>query len=179
MTLTETERALLVAGIAASATITVALLTALAAYLAMKRERRREVYSEAVRSAVSWKEMLYRVRRRSEGQEQDLISRFHELQDRLAYHQAWVGSDSEYMKRSYDRLVSEIKAKTQPLIAEAWTGTIRPVPGNAWPEDVHPDLSGLVDTFLEDVRGHLSPWPWRKLAVVCRNRKGANIDSRP
>lgn len=171
MKLTETERALLVAGIAAAATISVALFTALAAYLASKRERRRVLYSEAVKVAVGWKEMLYRVRRREAGQEPVLINRFHDLQDELAYYQAWIGSDSKYMKRSYDRFVAGVKQKTERLITQAWVDRVRPVPGNAQPGDEHPDLSDLTASFLEDVRSHLSPWPWRKLAAAWRNRQ--------
>lgn len=178
MNLSDTERALAVAGTAAAATIIVALLTVLAAYLAAKRERRRDIYSQAVRSAVAWKEMVYRLRRRTKGQERELIDHFHDLQDQLAYHQAWVGSDSRYMKRSYDKLVVGVKAKTEPLITAAWAAPVRPVPGNAEPGDDHPDLSDLVDKFLTDVRSHLSPWVWRKAAVAWRNRKGATVGDR-
>jgi hypothetical protein len=171
MKLTDTERALLVAGIAAAATVIVGLLAALAAYLASKRERRRDLYSEAVRAVVGWKEMVYRLRRREAGQERELINHFHTLQDQLSYYQAWIGSDSKYMKRSYDRLVKGVKDRTEKLITDAWKERIRAKPGNARPGDVHPELSDLVDSFLRDVRSHLSPWPWRKLAVWWRNRE--------
>lgn len=171
MKLTETERTLLVAGIAAAATISVALFTALAAYLASKREPRRVLYSEAVKAAVGWKEMVYRVRRREAGQERMLIDRFHDLQDELAYYQAWIGSDSKYMKRSYDRFVAGVKRKTEELITQAWADPVRPAPGNAQAGDEHPDLTGLIASFLEDVRSHLSPWPWPKVAAAWRNRQ--------
>src|SRR2546421_434960 len=92
--LTDSQRALVVAGIAALATLLVAILAALAAHFASKRERRRVLYSEAVRTAVGWKEMLYRLRRRQAGEERELIHRFHDLQDQLSYYQAWVGSES-------------------------------------------------------------------------------------
>jgi hypothetical protein len=93
--MTDTETTLLVAGIAAAASIVVALWAALAAYLAAKRQSRRATYSEAVRAAVGWKEMLYRVRRRETGQERKLIDYMHDLQDQLSYYQAWIGSESK------------------------------------------------------------------------------------
>lgn len=149
-----------------------AIIAALAAYLAHKRDRRRTLYSEATRAAVRWKEFLYRVRRREKGQERDLIQGFHGLQDELSYYQAWVGGDSKYMKRSYEKFVGEVKERTGKLIVAAWEEPIRAVPGNARPDDTHPDLSDVTDAFLKDVRSHLSPWPWRKLASAWRNRKG-------
>jgi hypothetical protein len=153
-------------------TVVVALLSALAAYLASKRERRRVLYSEAAQAILSWKEMLYRVRRRSDDQARDLISTFHDLQDKLTFYEAWIGSESKYMSRSYKRLVKAIKSKTESLIRDAWKQPTRKVPGDALPSDQHPDLSADVDSFLQDVRSHLSPLFWRKGALAYRNRRG-------
>jgi hypothetical protein len=154
----------------AATAVTVACLSALAAYLAGKRERRRALYSEAVKAAVAWEEMLFRVRRRSEGQERELVERFHDLQDDLTYHQAWVGSESKYIKRSYDKLIADVKSGTAELITKAWEQPLRPAPGNAFPGEEVPNVAPSVDVFLCDVRSHLSPWFWRKLAVAWRNR---------
>jgi hypothetical protein len=154
----------------AATAVAVACFSALAAYLAGKRERRRALYSEAVKAAVAWEEMLFRVRRRSAGEERELVDHFHELQDDLTYHRAWVGSESKYMKRSYDRLTTEVKRATAALITKAWAQPLRAPPGNALPDDEFPVLAPVVDGFLSDVRSHLSPWVWRKLAVAYRNR---------
>jgi hypothetical protein len=167
----DTTKAIVAASITAGVTLIVAITSLLAAYLASKRERRRTLYSEAVRSVLGWNEMVYRVRRRAPGQERELIERFHDLQDQLAFYRAWIGSESSIMKRSYDRLVTGVKTKTEPLITSAWSADVRAVPGNALPEDEHPELSDLTDSFLRDVRSHLSPWPWRKLSVRWRNRE--------
>lgn len=153
-------------------TVLVALLSALVAYLASKRERRRSLYSEAVQVIVGWKEMLYRVRRRSEDQVRDLVNAFHDRQDKLSYYQAWIAGESKYMSRSYARLVSGIKGETEALIEKAWGETGHPTPTKAGPDDGHPDISTYVDAFAKDLRSHLSPFPWRKLAVAYRNRKG-------
>lgn len=170
--LTETERALLVAMMAAFASISVAILTATAAYLSAKRERRRSLYGECVKAAIAWVELLYRVRRRGSADEaaSALDERFHEAQESLAYYSGWVGSDSKFMARSYRTLVSEVKAQTSTAIQDAW-GQEGRAPGSPPSEgDVHPDISAAVDRFLRDVRSHLSWQPWRKLAFAYRNR---------
>jgi len=153
-------------------TVVVALLSALAAYLASKRDRRRILYSEAIQAIVSWKEMLYRVRRRTDDQTGQLVAGFHELQDKLSYYQAWIGGESKYMDRSYARLVRGIKGETEALIRNAWDDPIRPAPGKALDGDGHPDISTYTDAFAADLRSHLSPLPWRRIAVAYRNRYG-------
>lgn len=177
--MTKAETALYVALIGATATILVAILGALATYFSAKRERRRLLYGEATKAAVGWKEQLYRIRRRQAGQEADLVASFHDLQDRLTYHQAWIGSESKYMQRSYDLLVALVKEKTEPLITQAWGEAIRPVPGNATAQDVHPDISAPTERFLLDVRSHLSPLFWRKWALRWRNRKDQHTKEMP
>lgn len=152
-------------------TVVVALLSALTAYLASKRERRRILYGEAVQAILGWKEMLYRVRRRNDDEARALISTFHDLQDKLTYYEAWIGSESKYISHSYRRLVKAVKSKTESPIRDAWKQPIRDIPGDALPTDEHPDVAAEVESFLMDVRSHLSPLFWRKLALACRNRK--------
>lgn len=166
------QTAILITSITASATLTAAFITAGVAYFANKRERRRLLYSEAVKAALAWKEMLYRVRRRGEGQERELIDLFHSRQDDLTYYRAWVGSESEAMQRSYDSLVKNVKKITEPLIQKAWQASIRPIPGDAVPGETHPDFDEQTDAFLADVRDHLSPKPWKKWQVKQRHPAG-------
>lgn len=158
--------------IAGSVALTVAVLSALSAYLAAKRQQRRVTYSEAVKAATAWTELLYRVRRRRRGQGPAIIELFHLAQENLAYYQAWVGAESPHMACSYRRLVTTVKAATEAEIQQAWQDPIRPIPGDALPNENHPDIDEAVGAFLKDVRSHLSPWPWRKLAMVRRNPKG-------
>lgn len=171
--LSDSGTSLVVALIAGVVAVTVAVLGALAAYLAGKRQQRRATYSEAVKAATAWTELLYRVRRRRKGRAPAIIELFHVAQDSLSYYQAWVGAESVYMARSYKRLVKSVKDATESEIQQAWKDAIRPVPGDALSGDVHPDVEETVGAFLKDVRSHLSPWPWRKIAMAWRNRKGA------
>ena len=160
-----------VALIATAATVAVAILSVLTAYLASKRDRRRSLYADAVQAIAGWKEMLYRVRRRGDDEGCKLVVSFHDLQDKLTYYQAWISADSKYMSRSYARLVRNIKGETEALITKAWADPVRPLPGNAKPEDVHPDIDQYLRDFGQDVRSHLSPLPWRKIALAWRNRE--------
>jgi hypothetical protein len=153
-----------------STTLLVAFLSALALYFSSKRDRRRALYSEAVQAILGWGEMLYRVRRRDRDQSRELISTFHDLQKKLSYYEAWIGSESIFMSRSYGRLIKAVKSSTEKLIQDAWKEEVRVVPGDAVPADEHPKLAGAVDDFLRDVRSHLSPFFWRKFALAFRNR---------
>jgi hypothetical protein len=159
----------------AATAVIVAILAALTAYMSAKREQRRALYSEAIKVAVGWEEMLFRVRRRREGQEQDLVDRFHELQDNLTYHRAWVGTDSKYMKLSYDALTGAVKSAMAEPIKQAWADGIRPIPGDAISSDSFPNVDAHLDRFLADVRSHLSPLPWRKIAVAKRHRSTPDV----
>lgn len=167
----QTDNSVLVAVIGGLATVCVAIIGVVVTYLASKRERRRQIYGEAVRWALSWEGLLYRIRRRTEDEAGSIIQRFHEVQDQVTYQRAWIASESRYMARSYDRLVEDVKRATEDLIREAWSGRVRPVPGNALPDDKHPNLSDATDRFMRDVRSHLSPMPWRRVAVWWRNRE--------
>jgi hypothetical protein len=143
---------------------TAALISTAAATARGPRERRRELYSRAFQDALAWREGLYRVRRRDNSPEQDreLVDRFHDLQERVDHHRAWLASESNFLARSYCRFVEHVKAECQPLIAAAWAS-----PGEAPSSPVHAGAlhpSGIDDQasrFLLDVRLHL----WSSLVI--------------
>lgn len=168
--LSDSETALLVAAVGAGVTILLALFGALVSFTHARSDRRRGVYSEATRSALAWTELLYRVRRRETGKEHDLIDKFHDAQEDLSFYTAWIGSDSVFVQRSFTRLVNAVKSETEPLIQAAWKEGPRKPPGDALPDDQHPNVTAAQNTFLKDVRAHLSVWPWSRLAVAWRNR---------
>lgn len=168
--LSEGELAVFIAVLTLTGTLLVAVIGAWATLASTKRENRRVLYSEAVRAALAWEEMVFRVRRRSEDQTQELIARFHKMQDDLAYYSAWIGSDSKSMRRSYQRLVGSVKSETEQLITRAWEEQLRKPPGNKLPDDAMPNLGDVTDPFLNDVRAHLSPWIWPRICVWHRNR---------
>ncbi|MCX4097389.1 hypothetical protein [Nocardia sp. alder85J] len=155
---------------AAISAVTVAVLSALFARVFARRDRRRQMYGEAFRAALEWREMLYRVRRRDNTDEGErvVIDKFHDLQERLDYYEGWIGSESKYMRRSYRKLIQEAKKATRALIRDAWDNPGKK--GNSDSNDEHPMISPEVqDGFLRDVRHHLSLQPWRWVLVTIRN----------
>ena len=59
------------AGIALVSAVLVALLSAFVARIFVGRDRRRQMYGEAFRVGLEWREMVYRVRRRDNSKEHD------------------------------------------------------------------------------------------------------------
>ena len=170
VSLTDNEVKLLVAATAVASAVTVAVLSAVLARVFAQRDRRRQMYGEAFRTALEWREMLYRVRRRDNTEDGDraVIDRFHDLQERLDYYEGWIGSESKYMRRSYQKLVRASKDATLSHIQAAWNTPGKK--GNADSSDSHPMADQAVrDGYLRDVRGHLSFQPWRWVFVAFRN----------
>lgn len=168
--LTAPQATIIAAGIALLSAVLVAVLSAFIARVFVGRDRRRQMYGEAFRVALEWREMVYRVRRRDNSKEHDrvLIDRFHDLQERLDYYEGWIGSESRYMRRSFERLVQSVKIATKDDLQAAWNARGRP--GNADPDGNRPTVpQSVTDSFLRDVRSHLSLQPWRWIAVWWRN----------
>jgi hypothetical protein len=169
MTLDDNDVKLIVAASAAVSAVSVAFISAALARVFAQRDRRRQMYGEAFRAALEWREMVYRIRRRDNTGEhaRELVDRFHDLQERLAFYEGWIGSESKFMRRSYQRLITAAKAATRYDLEQAWNTPGRI--GNADPKDHHPAIpQACRDDFLKDVRGHLSVW--RRPGVWKRNR---------
>jgi hypothetical protein len=170
MSVTDSEVKFIVAATAAISAVAVALLSASLARVFARRDRRRQMYGEAFRTALEWREMLYRVRRRDNTDEGNraVVDKFHDLQERLDYYEGWIGSESKYMRLSYQKLVAASKSVTISHIQAAWNTPGKK--GNADPNDVHPTVQESVrSAYLRDVRGHLSFQPWRWAFVAFRN----------
>jgi hypothetical protein len=164
--------------ITAAAGVLLAILRALALVVTGMRDRQRELYGNAYRVAMAWRQMLYRVRTRAPDSEHDLLERFDELQVEIDYYQGWTGSEGRSIGRSYARLVADIQEKTNPLIQLAWEMSDEErLAANRHRDDAgHPTTSLARDRFLKDVRNHLSPWLVPKLAVAWRNRGKLTAD---
>jgi hypothetical protein len=168
MDLSDNDVKLLVGASAAITAVAVAFISAALARVFAQRDRRRQMYGEAFRTALEWREMVYRVRRRDNTKEHDreLVDKFHDLQERLDYYEGWIGSESKFMRRSYSKLIRAAKDATREDLQDAWNRQGRT--GNAEPSDHHPEIDIAVkDRFLKDVRGHLSVW--RRPGVWKRN----------
>jgi hypothetical protein len=128
-----------------------------------KREdenRRREMYSNAYRAALEWCEAVYRVRRRKPDGSQDyeLVERFHELQERIAFYEGWLCTESEDLGRCYGEFRRSVMTECEPLLQDAWSRAGRR-PTDPTPDaEKHPDVSQAKADFAQAVRTHMAPW---------------------
>jgi hypothetical protein len=157
--------------IAAVSALTVALLNVLYSQWSSRVDRRRNLYSEAYKAAMAWVEMVYRVRRRSSDSEDDLVERFHDLQENIAFHEGWLATESPELARSYCKLIDAVRERASPLIRSAWSEDPRPRSQPSDDGDEHPDVQAARDAFLLDAQEHLSFWPWIRNRVKTRNPK--------
>ena len=166
---------LIVGAITAVSAITVLLLGSYLSHAHQRRAKRAEMYAEAFKTAVSWREMLYRVRRRERKPEAsaELVKLFHDLQEKINFYDGWISIESIYVHRSYCRLVKAVKSKTEDLLNEAWQKAPRAPSTPISDLEIHPDLREESYDFLWSVRAHLSPslFLWMKIALILRNRR--------
>lgn len=107
--------------------VLVAALTAAATMLVTRAgeatNRRRDRYAAAVETLVAWIEFPYRVRRRTDDEAETLHALAdlgHQLQERLACHQAWIATEHAELARVYERTRHEVAGVAGPAITEAW-----------------------------------------------------------
>lgn len=133
------------------------------------RDRRRTFYSEAYMEPLRWVELVYRVRRRTEGQTGELIDRFHAVQERTGFYRSWLATESPALARSYDRFVKTIGDATRPLLQQGWRE--EPIPPESGVQDIAMPsaVERAKESFLDDVAAHLSWNPGARLRFRRRN----------
>lgn len=137
------------------------------------RDRTRDLYSEAYKTALHWCEGIYRVRRRAANGSEDrmLVQHFHEMQERIAYYEGWLSMEAPEMGSAYRAFLRSVRAECLPLAQEAWSSPGHPPTEPTPTDDKHPDVSSAKEVFVRDVREHLSRRWWKRRAVKKRYRK--------
>jgi hypothetical protein len=85
--------------------------------------RRRDQYAQAVQTLVAWIEFPYRVRRRTDdnpGTLSSLAELGHDIQERLACHQAWIATEHPPVATSYSKTRQKLGPIVGAAIREAW-----------------------------------------------------------
>ncbi|MCY3849372.1 MAG: hypothetical protein OXF75_01040 [Acidimicrobiaceae bacterium] len=85
--------------------------------------RRRDRYAEAIQTLVAWTEYPYRVRRRTDDSPATLTTlanHGHDLQERLALHEAWIATEHPALAQTYAATRATLNRLVGPLISEAW-----------------------------------------------------------
>ena len=107
--------------------VVVAALTAAATLLITRAgdaaNRRRDHYAQAVETLVAWLEFPYRVRRRTDDEPATLSALAdlgHDLQERLACHEAWIATECPPVARSYGKTRQTMGPVVGAAISEAW-----------------------------------------------------------
>lgn len=124
------------------------------------RARRRQLYSDAYRAALEWCEFIYRIRRRNPdgSQDLDLVARGHDLQERIAFHEGIIATESKTLSLAYRAFLDAVMTQCEPLLRDAWSKPGRLPTDPTPPEDQHPSLNDAKDAFTGAVRRHLAPW---------------------
>jgi hypothetical protein len=123
--------------------IVVAAITAGATLLLTRAseatDRRRDRYADAVTALVAWVEFPYRVRRRTDDTPSTLAAlaaRGHDLQERLACHQAWIAAENSDVAAVYKKARRVIARHVGVDLQEAWltspTGTAAAMNLGSW-----------------------------------------------
>jgi hypothetical protein len=104
--------------------VTIALATAVGnqiiSRLSDAADRRRDRYSDIVRTLVAWIEFPYRVRRRVDDEPVTLAGLAaigHELQERLAGDQTWILAENHYVGRVYGEVRLAINKEVGPALS--------------------------------------------------------------
>lgn len=86
--------------------------------------KRREGYADAVSTLVAWIEFPYRIRRRVDDKPETLAGLAnigHELQERLASHEAWITAEHPSVAGAFQAARGEMGRIIGPCAKEAWT----------------------------------------------------------
>lgn len=110
--------------------VVVAALTAAAALLLTRASeavnRRRDRYAQAVETLIAWIEFPYRVRRRTSDDAATLTALAalgHDLQQRMACHQAWIATEHPALAACYSQTRAIASGAVAPAIADAWAAS--------------------------------------------------------
>jgi hypothetical protein len=152
-----------------------------------RRERRRNLYSEAYRSTMSWVEMAYRAHHTHPDGDEAFLAQYHKLWEDLRYYEGWLLFESPELGYSYARFKEAVERVCDRFIENAWperSETTRPL--QELPVEPRPDTyQHELDAFLGDVRDILSPNPLRRGAMRRRVRRriadegGARVSGLP
>jgi len=119
-----------IAGTAITSIVIPVLVAALTAAVALvltraseAANRRRDQYAAAVATLVAWIEFPYRVRRRTSNEPATLTPLTgigHDLQERLACHEAWIATESRGVASVYTQARTAIARYVAEALQEAW-----------------------------------------------------------
>ena len=136
-------------------------------------ERRRTRYAEAVEALIAWAEYPYRVARRTDETPEtlkELASLGHALQERLAFHGAWVSSENAKMGKLYQAVLTVVRGEVGPAIMAAWTKQPINTSSQMNIGDLHIDQAKVVACTRSFAAVSQNRFGWRR-AIGSLNRR--------
>lgn len=144
---------------------------------AARRDRRRNLYSDAYRATMSWIEMAYRAYHASPDEDATFLEGYHKLWEDVRYYQGWLLMESAELGYSFALFKEAVQTVCEGVIESAWaTRTAESKPLEVLPVEPSPGtFRSEQDHFLQDARDQLSPNPFTRRAM--RQRVRARIAS--
>lgn len=159
---------IVIALIALVTTFLSSLITFICGRYAAQKDEKREIYARAYKSMIRWKEMVYKVCRRENGEGPKLRSEFHEIQVDAAFYEGWIAGTSPSLSKSYIFSMKGIKQCCDNPIRQAWQYN-----GSKSEVGELVDDKGIRDlemSFIKDIRRQLSPWLIPHINLWVQNR---------
>ena len=137
-------------------------------------ERRRTRYAQAVEGLVAWAEFPYRIARRVDNEPEtlrDLARLGHSLQEGLAFHGAWIETESPRMGKLYKYVVSCLRAEVGQTMQEAWQRPAASTPADMNIGDLGIDQSRVAALIDQVSLASRTRFGWRRLIGPLNKRK--------
>jgi hypothetical protein len=172
---------------AATLAALVATLTLALNMTAARRDRRRNLYSDAYRATMSWIEMAYRAYHAKPEDDGEFLDVYHKLWEDVRYFQGWLLMESAELGYSFAQFKEAVQRVCEEAIESTWLKrTTESKPLVELPVEPSPDtFRSEQDRFLQDARDQLSPNPWTRAMMRRRvNRRiaeegGARVSGLP
>jgi hypothetical protein len=153
--------------LAATIAALVAALTLAMNMTAGRRDRRRNLYSDAYRATMSWIEMAYRAYHARPDADAAFLDGYHKLWEDVRYYQGWILMESYELGYSFALFKEAVQTVCEGVVESAWaTRTMESKPLAALPVEPSPETFRYEqDRFLQDARDQLSPNPFTRRAM--------------
>ena len=173
--------------LAATIAALVAAVTLAMNMTAGRRDRRRNLYSDAYRATMSWIEMAYRAYHARPDEDTAFLDGYHKLWEDVRYYQGWILMESAELGYSFALFKEAVQIVCEDVIESAWASrTVESKPLGELPVEPSPaTFRAEQDQFLQDARDQLSPNPFTRRAMRRRVREriadegGARVSGLP
>jgi hypothetical protein len=152
-----------------------------------RRDRRRNLYSDAYRATMAWIEMAYRAYHASPEDDEKFLDSYHKLWEDVRYYQGWLLMESPELGYSFAQFKEAVQRVCEGVIESAWMArTTESKPLETLPVEPSPETFRYEqDCFLQDASDQLSPNPFTRAGMRRRVKRriaeegGARISGLP